>query len=194
MNSITSYDKIDLLFEILSQNQPIWEVISKIENLNLPDCYVGAGCIAQTVWNHYHGFKSSANINDIDVVYFDRSDLSFEKENEVINSVSNYFSHFPIKLDIKNQARVHLWYKDHFGYDITPYKSLEEAVSTWPTTATSIAVNLEKNQPKVIAPFGLTDLFDLIVRPNKKQITAEIYNNKLNRWRTHWPKLKIIPW
>jgi hypothetical protein len=41
-------------------------------------------------------------------------------------------------IDVKNEARVHLWYKSHFGYDIPPYHSVEEAMDSWPTTATAV--------------------------------------------------------
>lgn len=34
----------------------------------------------------------------------------------------------------------------------------------------------------------------MTARPNKRQITAEIYDGKVARWRQHWPELTIIPW
>jgi hypothetical protein len=46
----------------------------------------------------------------------------------------------------------------------------------------------------VYAPFGLDDLFDLIVRPNKRLVTHEVYENKVTRWAAYWPKLTIVPW
>jgi hypothetical protein len=113
----------------------------------------------------------------------------------VLNPLANKsFLQCPIKLDIKNQARVHLWYKDHFGYDIKPFNSIEDAVNTWPTTATSIGVRLENGNFIIYAPFGLNDLFGMIVRANKAQITEEIYLQKVNKWKTKWPALTIIPW
>ena len=82
----------------------------------------------------------------------------------------------------------------YFGYDITPYNSVEEAINTWPTTATSVGVRLVDNKLKVYAPFGLNDLFGMIVRANKAQITEKIYMEKVRKWSAKWPSLKIIPW
>jgi hypothetical protein len=44
------------------------------------------------------------------------------------------------------------------------------------------------------APFGLDDLFGLVVRPNKRQITRAIYKAKVDRWRSIWPWLTFLPW
>ncbi|MDF2674711.1 MAG: hypothetical protein K0R09_2979, partial [Clostridiales bacterium] len=134
-------------------------------------------------------------IKDIDFVYFDDKNLDFESENRVISKVKDLYSDLEIEVDVKNQARVHLWYKSHFDSTIKPYTSLESAINTWPTTATSIGVRKEKdNKVKVYAPFGLNDLFGKIVRANKVQITREIYENKVSSWLNKWPDLKIVPW
>ncbi len=160
----------------------------------MPNWYIGAGCIAQSVWNHFHGFKLSSHISDIDFVYYDDSDLSFEKENDAIELVHKTFTAIPIPVDVKNQARVHLWYKDRFGYDIKPYNSAEHAIRSWPTTATSIGLRIQNKEPEIFAPYGLDDLLNLVVRPNKVQITEEIYLSKVRKWLKKWPNLKIINW
>ena len=73
-------------------------------------------------------------ISDIDFVYFDK-DLSYEKGDKIVKDVTRKFSHLPVKIDIKNQGRVHLWYKEYYGYELQPYVSIESAINTWPTTA-----------------------------------------------------------
>ena len=93
-----------------------------------------------------------------------------------------------------NQARVHLWYEEHFGIQIKPYRSCEDAIATWPTTATSLGITLDSGEFRVYAPFGLDDLFNLVVRPNKKLIPRKVYEDKVARWNLHWPKLRIIGW
>ena len=77
---------------------------------------------------------------------------------------------------------------------IEPYPSIEAAISSWPTTATCIGVRMQRDDLIVYAPYGLNDLFDMIARPNKVQITEAIYIKKVDRWKTCWPKLQIIPW
>ncbi len=182
------------LLKIVLENPAVNSVLDAAVDLKLPDWFVGAGCIAQTVWNKHHGYHLTDNINDIDLVYFDNNDLSFEAEDKIIRMTKENLSHISIPVDVKNQARVHLWYGKHFGYDISPYASIYDALKSWPTTATSIGIRKENDDYKIFAPFGLDDLLNLIVRANKVQITEEIYNSKVERWTKCWPELKVISW
>lgn len=100
----------------------------------------------------------------------------------------------PVRLDVKNEARVHVWYEQAFGYGISPYTSVEQAKTTFPTTATAVAIRKRGDDYEVFAPFGPDDLLNLVVRANKRQITREIYENKIRRWRKTWPRLKILDW
>jgi uncharacterized protein len=183
------------LIIIILKSPVLKTILERATGLSLPNWYLGAGCVAQTVWNYLSGRDLLLDICDADLVYFDENDLSFESENIKISSAHKLFSDMPIFVDVKNQARVHLWYEEHFGYSITPYQSVEEAINSWPTTATAAAVRTDENGYfSVCAPFGLEDLFGMIVRPNKKQITEEIYLKKVKRWKACWPGLRIIPW
>jgi len=186
--------QINQLIEILKLNKELYSIIEKATVIGLNNYYIGAGCITQTVWNYQTGFELSNGISDVDFVYYDNSDLSFATENATIQRITNTINPCKIKLDIKNQARVHLWYKDRFGYDIAPYDSLESAINSWPTTATAIGVRLEQDKLKVYAPYGLNDLFGMIVKANKVQITEEIYMQKVNKWSAKWQSLTVIPW
>jgi len=186
--------QIKRLAKILEQSQPLYRIIEQAAGIGLKDYYIGAGCIAQTVWNDQTDLALTHGISDIDFVYYDNFDLSFQAENVAIERITRMIEPCEIKLDIKNQARVHLWYKDYFGYEIAPYDSIECAINTWPTTATSVGVRLEDGELKVYVPFGLDDLFGMVVRANKAQITEEIYLQKVQKWCGKWPGLTIIPW
>ena len=187
-------DQIKQLEKIISSNEVLYNVLKKAYKIGLKNYYIGAGCVAQTIWNSQMNYELMYGISDIDFVYYDNLNLSSENEDSTIEYIKNEINPCPIKLDIKNQARVHLWYKDHFGYDIKPYKSIEDAINSWPTTATSIGVRLKNKNLKIYAPFGLNDLFGMIVRANKAQITEEIYIQKVKKWKAKWPLLTIIPW
>jgi hypothetical protein len=65
-------------------------------------------------------------------------------------------------------ARVHVWYKEAFGKEIKPYTSTEDAIDTWPTTATSVGVRYSNGRFQVYAPYGLHDLLGMIVKPIKR--------------------------
>ncbi len=181
------------LLLLIRQNAHLMNVIDAIPDLNLPNCYVAGACIAQTVWNLADHKEAHADIKDIDLVYFD-TDLSEEKEQQEQARVRTLFKNNLIQIDLKNEARVHLWYKDVFGYDIKPYTSTEEAISTFPITAGVLGIRKEKDTYEFFAPLGFNDVFNLVVRANKKQITKEIYEAKLLRWRQAWPNLTIISW
>lgn len=187
--------QLKVLGSIIMSSEIINTAVERARLLEMDNYYIGAGCIAQTVWNYLFSNPLEYGIKDIDFVYFDNKSLSIESENKVISKTRELYSDLKVQIDVKNQARVHLWYESHFGYAIKPYISLESAINTWPTTATSIGVRKEKNNEfKVYAPFGLNDLFGKIVRANKAQITKQIYEDKVSRWLSKWPDLRIIPW
>ena len=98
------------------------------------------------------------------------------------------------RLDVTNEARVHTWYEQRFGRPLSPYRSTEHAIATWPTTATSVGVRSDDNGFKVCAPFGLTDLFAMVVRPNVTLVSQATYEAKAERWRQIWPRLTVLPW
>ena len=104
------------------------------------------------------------------------------------------FADLGLWLDVKNEARVHLWYAEKFGTALAPYVSTEDAITTFPTTATAVGVQPGANGLRVFSPYGLSDLLDLIVRPNKKQITRPIYDAKVEKWRARWPGLRVVDW
>lgn len=187
--------QVHALVEALKQNPSLQAALKRARELQLPDWYLGAGCVTQTIWNIAHGKQPDADIKDYDLVYFDPADTSHEAEDVHVQAGKRLFSDLAIEVDIKNVARIHLWYEDHFGYEIDPYVSTEDAINTWPTTATAVGIRaVDDDRHLVYAPFGLNDLFGLIVRPNKRQVTKEIYMSKVERWIRHWPRLTVIDW
>lgn len=179
---------------ILRANPTLDAILDRADQLGLPDWYVGAGCIAQTVWNHLHGFDPRHGIKDYDVVYFDRSDLSKTSELAVEGRANQLLADLDAELDVKNEARVHVWFTERFGVAMEPYESCEHAISTWPTTASSIGIRPYGDGLTVCAPFGWDDVFDLVVRPNKALVTQVVYEAKAQRWASRWPKLTVRPW
>lgn len=185
----------DRLIEIVTKNETLMSLFQTARSLGPHPYYIGAGCLVQTVWNKLTERPPEYGIGDIDIIYYDEADLSYAAEDAMITKGEKIFSGTPFPVDIKNQARVHLWYREKFGIDLQPYRSLESAIDTWPTTATCLGARLNDDDSwHIYAPCGLEDLFGLIVRPNKVLINESIYFSKAQKWKKLWPELQIVPW
>lgn len=194
MNPKIDQAQIDRLEEMLKQNKTLQIILDRAGSLGMPNWYVGAGCISQTVWNILHGFDPEQNIKDYDLVYYDASDISYEAEDIFVQKAKKLFEGFPVVIDLINEARVHLWVEKKFGYAIDQYQSVEEAISTWPTTITCVGVRRNNGVTQAYATFGLDDVFNMVLRPNKKVVTEAVYMNKVKKWTALWPKLTVVDW
>ena len=186
------------LEEILNRNKTLMEILKRLEKYqkedsNFNNYYVGAGAINQTVFNYFHRYPIDQNISDYDIVYYDK-DTSYEQEDKIIKKIESSLKDLNIKTDIKNECRVPIWKKEKYNQEIKPYLSVEDAISRWITTITCIGVRLEEGKLKIYAPYGLEDLFSLIIRPVKKDATLKVYEEKVKKWQQKWPKLTIISW
>jgi len=182
------------LAEMLDAQPVVAAILDRVPALELPGWYLGAGCVTQTVWNALHGFDPRFGIKDYDLIYFDRHDLSERAEKAVEAIADRLVTELGVRLDVTNEARVHLWYEARFGRPIEPYESSEDAIATWPTTATSVGVRRSSGAFEVCAPFGLEDLFNMIVRPNKRLVSRDDYEAKAKRWALMWPRLTVLAW
>jgi uncharacterized protein len=178
----------------LRKNPSLSEILQRFNEIELREGWLVAGAVAQTVWNLSGEYPAERGIKDADIVYFDAADLSAETEAAHEARIRALFAHLPVKLDVKNEARVHLWYEKVFGYSIPLYISVESAIASFPTTATAIGVRQRDAAFECRAPFGLEDLFSLVVRPNRMQISEPVYEAKVVRWRSLWPHLTFIAW
>ncbi len=187
-------DDDDLLRSILARSPIVSTVVDRWPEIGLPDGWLAAGCLAQTVWNDAFGLPPTHGLSDIDLVYFDGGDLSQDAEAAHATRIRTLFADLGLWVDVKNEARVHLWYAEKFGVAQAPYVSSEDAITTFPTTATAIGLQPRADGLHVFAPYGLSDLLGLIVRPNKKQITRPIYEAKVKKWLAQWPGLRVVDW
>jgi hypothetical protein len=169
-------------------------IIARWREIALPDCWLAAGALAQTVWNDAFGLPPTHGLADVDLVYFDAGDLSQETEQVQAERIRALFPDLGVWIDAKNEARVHIWYAAKFVQEIAPYVSTEDAISTFPTTSTAVGLRPSAGGFDLVAPYGLADLLGLVVRANKKQITQAVYDAKVARWRRLWPGLRVIPW
>ncbi len=168
-----------------------------LENWNevaLPDAWLVAGSVVQTYWNHAHQFPQTYGIKDVDIIYFDTADSSAATESRHHRRINNLFDGLNFDFDVTNEARVHLWYEQKFGSPIRPYPNVESAIESFPTTAGAIGIRPSSCGIEFYTPYSVDDLINLIVRPNKMQITRDIYDEKVERWKQQWPQLMILDW
>ena len=179
----------------LAHNELLVEVLARAATLKLPGWYLTAGCVFQTVWNVVTDRPPTAGIRDYDLFYFDDSDLSWDAENDVIEAGRAVFGDLPADVEIRNEARVHLWYEHHFGVPCAPHTSTEAAIDSFAATTCCLGIRLnEDDRWRTYAPHGLADVFNLVVRPNPVLAPPSVYETKSRRWQRYWPELTVLPW
>lgn len=178
------------------QNPRVRDVLARATVLDLPDWYLAAGCLFQTVWNVLDGRDPEHGINDYDLIYHDDSDLSWDAEDVVILRCAEAFADLGIDVEVRNQARVHLWYEDHFGVPYPPLTCSADAVDRYAAHACRVAMRTPAagGVHEVYAPSGFCDLFGFVVRPNPAIAPRAVYETKAARWAALWPRLEILPW
>src|ERR1700726_798941 len=155
------------LTAVLRATPPLMQVLSVARRLCLPDWLVFSGAVYQPVLNHLTGRALDYGIKDYALGYFDASDLSYEAEDAVIRRVKAALDE-PLRsmVEVRNQARVHLWFEGKFGEAYGPLSSTAEALERFASATFAVGVRLESDDRLYIeAPFGLADLFALRLRP-----------------------------
>lgn len=175
-------------------NPVIAAIVERMPRLDVPGCYLAAGALFQTVWNGLDGRDPRAGINDYDVNYFDDRDLGWRAEDRVIQRARVLFGDLDADVEVRNEARVHLWYEAKFGVACPPYRSTEEAIRSFPNTSSCFGIRPGDDGLVVFAPYGFADLFGMRARPNPVLAPRAVYEAKTARWRTQWPGLSVLPW
>lgn len=165
------------------------EIISRLPSLGLDQCMLTAGCLFQAVWNHQSHRPSAWGVKDYDVFYFD-NDLSWEAENEVIDSVQRLFQDLEVNIEIKNQARVHLWYSQRFGGDYPQLQSSKAGIDRYLIAGTCIGLDVETSE--IYAPNGLADTEQGLLRINPKNPKPDLFYQKAKSYQARWPWLRIV--
>ncbi|MFN3559037.1 MAG: nucleotidyltransferase family protein [Brevundimonas sp.] len=180
------------LADIVRANPDLMHVLTTVRGLGLTDWRVFSGAVYQAVWNHVTGRPPAYGIKDYDLGYFD-PDTSWDAEDVVIKCVAAAFEPpFRDIVEVRNQARVHLWFGDRFG---EPYESLPDtdtALSRFVAPAFAVGVRLEDDDTiSIAAPFGLQDMFDMVLRPNPNRPLAKGWDKAVASAQARWPELTV---
>lgn len=172
------------------QNPHNAAILERLPFLALPDAWLVAGCLFQTVWNLRSGLAPTAHIKDYDLFYFDASDLSEAAEQKVQARIAALFADLPITVEAKNQARVHLWYEPWFGYPYAPLESARQGIDRFLVPCTCVGLQpgarAPTDAPTLYAPHGLQDLYAGILRPNPLCPHLPLYEAKAQSYRERW--------
>jgi len=186
-------DRADELSEVLVASDWFMAVLATVAAVDPPQWWVGAGVVRDLVWGTRFGDGFDPDdVTDVDVAFFDLADLSEGREAVLESELGRRDP--SIVWDIKNQAAVHTWYPDRFGLDVPPFRSVSEAVATWPEYAACVAARLaEDGSLMILAPHGLDDLLDGIWRRNPTRVTVEEYERRLMRKDpgSRWPGVRL---
>jgi hypothetical protein len=167
-------------------------ILRLLRELDLPQGRLVAGAIYQTVWNRICALPRGTGIKDVDLIYFDE-DLSFEAENDVIRKVAAAAGDFPFPVETRNQARVHLWYGQRFGGRYPKLASADQALCFYAATTHAVGARLGPDDSlDIIAPFGLDDIFEMVLRRNPACPASSAYGEKAERAKATWPRLQLL--
>ena len=182
------------LIDIVRADPGLMHVLRTVRALGLPDWRLVSGAVYQAVWNARTGRPAGYGIKDYDLAYFDGSDLSYEAEDGVIKRVAAAFDEpFRSQVEVRNQARVHLWFENRFGEPYEPLGSTDEALGRFVAPTFAVGVRLEADDAiTVAAPFGLEDVFAMVVRPNPNRPVAKGWARTIESARGRWPELTVV--
>lgn len=169
-------------------------VLERMPALGLSEWWLTAGAVFQNVWNALSGMPPGAGIKDYDVFYFDKSDLSWEAEDRIIRAAAKLFADIGATIEIRNEARVHLWYEERFGKAISPFASACDAIDSFAATACCVALTRDGQNTDLYAPFGLDDTIAMHLKPNRRLAPRRVYETKVNQYQARWPQLTAEPW
>ena len=189
-----SQDLAARLEAILRASPNLMTVLETARDLDLPDWLIFSGAVYQRVLNHLTGRDIDYGIKDYDLGYFDASDTSYEAEDAVIRRVAAAFEP-PLRdmVEVRNQARVHLWFEAKFGEAYSPLAETAEALERFVCPLFSVGVRLEADDSlTILAPFGLNDLFAMRLRPNPVRWTAGFARTAASV-TARWPEVTVAP-
>lgn len=163
-------------------------ILERWEDLNLPDGWLVAGCLFQTIWNLQASQEPDASIKDYDLFYYDPSDTSEAAEQKVQRHVDHVLGDLGTRIEVANQARVHLWYESYFGYPCQTLCSSADGIERFLIPATCVGIK----PGEIYAPNGLDLVYKGVLTMNPLTPHRDLFQLKAQSYLARWPSLSIV--
>lgn len=163
-------------------------ILDRWNALALPDGWLVAGCLFQTVWNLQAGHAPEANIKDYDLFYFDSNDPSEKGEQYLQAHVDEVLADLGISIEVSNQARVHTWYEAFFGHPYPELLSACDGIDRFLIPATCVGIRPNS----IYAPNGLEMLYEGVLTTNPMTPYLDLFEQKAASYCARWPSLRIV--
>jgi uncharacterized protein len=146
-----------------------------------PDGWVGAGFVRNAVWDWQHGREPDpARLNDLDLVFHDPLTSGTHWQAR-LDAAAPGLSWPGLKWEVTNQ------------HGLSPAVDVAGAIALWPETATAVAARWVGGRVEVLAPHGLADLAQLLLRPTPafrdRRAVLEA-RAAAKGWLAKWPGLR----
>ena len=168
--------------------------LERLPALGAPNACLVAGSVYQALWNALGDRPVAESVKDYDLFYFDAGDLSYEAEDRVVQRARALFADLDVLVDVKNQARVHLWYPQRFGGDYPPLGGVEDGIARFLVRATCIGLMPQVDGAlRLIAPYGTDELRQGVLKPNAVWCPdLARFRGKAASYVARWPWLRIV--
>lgn len=159
-----------LFWSAVASSKYLTAALTTIERSTHPDISLVAGCIPKTIWNLMTRRAEAFGIEDYDAAY---------SGSDAASSIHFIIDGNRVPLDVVNVA--------NSGHPDVP-----SAVRTWSPTAACVGISWAHHRKVLIAPFGLSDLFSMTLRPNPASGGPDTqFFSKASRWQKKWPELRV---
>jgi hypothetical protein len=168
-------------------------ILQRLPLLGVAQPHLVAGCLFQSFWNVKSDRPVRDGIKDYDIFYFDDADLSYEAEDAVVRRASILFADLDVLIDVKNQARVHLWFKQRFGKDYPKLQSAADGIDRFQVRGACLGVTPKGDGSIALhATYGVEEISEGILRRNPLCPDGDRYLIKAESYRARWPWLRIV--
>ena len=150
--------------------------------------WIGAGFVRNAIWDHLSGLDTEATpLADLDVVFHDPAIATAAQDAGIEAALSIAAPDLP--WSVRNQARMH----ERNGH--RPYRDVADALAHWAETAAAIAARLGPQGVEILAPFGVEDVLEMIIRPTpafRTKPEIPLARLEAKSWLTRWPRLRLV--